>query len=60
MNFEELYQRFQDPDQRSLLSKEEIEFVFAGCRKKICDEACRARDSIFLSRRKMCAPVTGK
>lgn len=34
MEFDTLYPRFQDPEQRKLLSKDEIAFVQAECRNK--------------------------
>ena len=35
MDFDTLYPRFQDPEQRKLLSKDEIAFVQAECRNKL-------------------------
>jgi len=37
MDFENLYPRFQDPDQRELLSKQEIAFIQRECVKRVRD-----------------------
>lgn len=53
MEFEKLYPRFQDPNQRELLSKDEIAFVQSECRNKVRSFTMRGAARYRATLRKM-------